>query len=90
MGERVPDYIPRGEWQGKSCSHIFANITINFIDGTYPKFCSMKGKLTDTEMKYHKSAAHMNSSQVVCISYFKKFFEKTEYEKCLQAEKNFI
>lgn len=83
MGERVPDYIPRGSWQGHTYAHIFTDIEINFIDGMCPKFCNIKGELTDTVIKYHKGAAHMNSSQVVCISFFKKFFEKPEYENYL-------
>lgn len=83
MGQRVPEYIPRGKWQGKYYAHILADIKTNFIDGESPKFCSIKGYLTDAEIKYHQGAAHMNSSQVVCISYFKKFFENTEYEKYL-------
>ena len=83
MGERVPDYIPRGRWQGRTYSHIFADKSMNFIDGDYPVLCSMKGNLTDAEIKYHKGAAHMNSSQIVCISFFKKFFERPEYEEYL-------
>ena len=85
MGERIPEYIPRGSWQGHTYAHIFTDVAINFIDGMYPKFCSMKGELTDAEIKYHKGATHMNSSQIVCISYFKKFFEKPEYEDYLLA-----
>lgn len=85
MGERVPEYIPRESWKGHTYAHIFTDLAINFIDGMYPKFCSMKGELTDAEIKYHKGATHMNSSQIVCISYFKKFFEKPEYENYLLA-----
>lgn len=83
MGESIPDDIPRGTYDGRVYSHIFTEITSNFIDGRYPKLCSIKGNLTNTEIKYHVFAKHMNSSQVMCISYFKKFFEKNEYEKCL-------
>lgn len=83
MGQSVPEYIPRGKWQGKSYPHILADIKTNFIDGDSPKFCSVKGNLTEAEIKYHQGATHMNSSQVVCISYFKKFFERAEYEKFL-------
>lgn len=83
MGDRVPDCVPRGSWQGRKYPHIYADLRSNFIDGTYPEFCSIKGIRTVDRIKYHKGAAHMNSSQVVCISYFKKFFERPEYEAYL-------
>lgn len=85
MGKSVPDNVPRGIWQGRSYSHIYTDIVSNFIDGNYPTHCSLKGSLTTAEIKYHNGAAHMNSSQVMCISYFKKFFEQPEYEGYLLA-----
>lgn len=83
MGQSVPAFIPRGKWQGKTYRHILADIKTNFIDGDCPIFCSVKGDLTGAEIKYHQGASHMNSSQVACISYFKKFFENPQYEEFL-------
>lgn len=83
MGNSVPNWIPRGTWQGIPYDHIFIDVRNNFIDGCYPVKCCIKGNTTAEDIKYHQGAAHMNSSQVMCISYFKKFFEKPEYEKLL-------
>lgn len=83
MGQRVPENIPRGKYGDKTYSHIFTDIESNFIDGLKPRNSRVKGKLKNTTISYHPGAAHMNSSQVVCISFFKKFFEKTEYNKYL-------
>jgi hypothetical protein len=85
MGNTVPSWIPRGEWQGKPYNHIFADLRTNFIDGRYPTKCYIKGRTDENnkDIKYHKYASHMNSSQVMCISFFKKFFEKEEYENLL-------
>ena len=83
MGSSATETIPRGEWRGVKYDHIFSDLKSNFIDGMYPKKCSVKGDLSDKDIKYHRGARHMNSSQVMCISFFKKFFEKPEYEKIL-------
>lgn len=80
MGSAVSDQTPRGEWNGVEYKHIYSNLRNNFIDGSYPKESCIKGDLPNTAIKYHRGASHMNSSQVMCISFFKKFFEKPEYE----------
>ena len=59
--------------------HIFKDLKDNFIDKNYPLYKNLKGNLDKSEIKYH-FANHLNSSQTMCISYFKKFFEKDEYE----------
>lgn len=59
--------------------HIFKDLKDNFIDKNYPLNKNLKGNLDKSEIKYH-FANHLNSSQAMCISYFKKFFEKDEYE----------
>lgn len=83
MGSVVSDQIPRGEWNGIKYKHIYLDFRNNFIDGVYQKKCCIKGDLTNSDIKYHRGAGHMNSSQVMCISFFKKFFEKPEYENIL-------
>lgn len=75
MGTSVPKTVDRGEWHGKKYDHIYRDLSLNFIDGKAPLSCSMKGDLTRDVIKYHPGARHMNSSQVMCISFFKKFFE---------------
>lgn len=83
MGNAVSDQIPRGKWNGVEYKHIYLNFKKNFIDGSYQKKCCIKGDLSNLDIKYHRGAGHMNSSQVMCISFFKKFFEKPEYENIL-------
>ena len=63
--------------------HIYENMEDNFIDGCYPKNKNIKGDLSYGEIKFHTGISHMNSSQAMCINYFKKFFEKPEYENYL-------
>lgn len=84
MGERAPKELTGGPWHGRAYSHIYLDKKYNFIDGQYPALCDIKGNLFEGhEIKYHDGAAHLNSSQVVCISFFKKFFEKEEWEQYL-------
>lgn len=83
MGDSLPCWIPRGTWQGKEYKHICHSLEYNFIDGKYPVKCNVKGNLYEKNIKYHQYALHLNSSQVMCISFFKKFFEKSEYENIL-------
>ena len=78
MGSAIPDWIPRGKWRGVSYGHILTDMRNNFIDGCYPVKCCIKGNLSEGEIKYHQGASHLNSSQVMCINFFKKFFEKDE------------
>ena len=83
MGSAVSDQIPRGEWNGVEYKHIYLNCENNFIDGAYQKESCIKGDLPSLDIKYHRGASHMNSSQVMCISFFRMFFEKPEYENIL-------
>ena len=85
MGSAIPDWIPRGKWRSVSYGHILTDMRNNFIDGCYPVKCCIKGNLSEGEIKYHQGASHLNSSQVMCINFFKKFFEKEEYEGYLLA-----
>lgn len=83
MGSAVPDWIPRGKWNNVEYKHIYLNCRNNFIDEEYPRKCCIKGDLSNADIKYHQGKEHMNSSQVMCINFFKKFFEKPEYEYLL-------
>lgn len=90
MGENAPKELTGGTWCGIAYPHIYLDKKYNFIDREYPIHCDIKGNLFEgREIRYHKGAAHLNSSQVVCISFFKKFFEKEEWESVLiKALKN--
>ena len=84
MGSAVPNWIPRGVYDKKVYDHIFLKLSDNFIDEECPEKYDIKGDLMrGAAIKYHSYAKHMNSSQVMCISFFKKFFEKPEYENIL-------
>lgn len=84
MGENAPKELTGGTWHGVEYPHIYVDKKYNFIDGKFPIMCDIKGSLfAGREIKYHDGAAHLNSSQVVCISFFKKFFEKEEWESIL-------
>lgn len=86
MGERTPQELTGGAWQGKgSYPHILKDVDDNFIDKKKLEKCDVKGELfgTDKDIKYHHGAAHLNSSQVMCINFFKKFFEKEQWEDIL-------
>ena len=72
-----------GIWHGRTYDHICLCVEDNFIDGQKPLKCDVKGELTHEEIKYHFGATHLNSSQIVCISFFKKFFERPEWEHFL-------
>lgn len=79
MVKRVSGDLLGGTFRGRTYPHIFKALIDNFIDGSYPTKKCLKGNLTDTKIKYHY-AEHLNSSQTMCIAYFKKFFESREYE----------
>ena len=66
----------------KTYSHIFKDMKHNFIEDTYPVKKCIKGTLTEENIDYN-GARHLNSSQVMCISFFNKFFENETYEKHL-------
>lgn len=78
MRKQIPKELLGGTFRGRSYLHIFKELKNNFIDGTYLTKKCLKGNLTDAEIKYHY-AEHLNSSQAMCIAYFKRFLnqEKT-------------
>ena len=82
MLKKYPEHLMGGTFRDKSYSHIFKELKDNFIDGEYPIEKCIKGNLTEEKIKYHY-AEHLNSSQTMCIAYFKKFFESEEYEYLL-------
>ena len=82
MIKKYPKKLFGGTFRGKPYPHIFVNREDNFIDGKYPITKNIKGSLEEGEIEYN-GEKHINSSQVMCISYFKKFFEKEEYEPLL-------
>lgn len=56
-------------------THICKRHIYNFIDGKTPS--------DDFNFTYHQYAASLNSSQMMCINFFKKFFENNNYKKLL-------
>ena len=82
MQKKFPEELMGGTFRGRSYPHIFKDLKHNFIDGIFPIKKSLKGNLSDAEIKYHY-AEHLNSSQAMCIGYFKKFFETKKYEPLL-------
>lgn len=69
-------------WHGRAYGHICKELRYNFIDGDVPLYCNLKQPI-GSKIHYHQGAAHLNSSQVMCISFFKKFFEAPEREGLL-------
>lgn len=63
--------------------HICLEIRDNFIDQKFPDLCCIKGDLFKEPIGYHIYSHSLNSSQVMCISFFKKFFENDENQKIL-------
>lgn len=82
MAKNTPKDLVGGTFRGRTYLHIFKELKDNFIDGKYPIKKCLKGSLTDKDIKYHY-AEHLNSSQTMCIAFFKKFFETKEYEYLL-------
>jgi len=82
MTKKFPEDLLGGKFKNKQYPHIFKELKYNFIDEQFPVRKCIKGNLTDEEIKYHY-AEHLNSSQTMCIAYFKKFFETREYESLL-------
>lgn len=74
MVKKAPQERLGGLFRGGAYPHIFRQLKDNFIDGSFPAEKCLKGRLTDEKIKYHY-AEHLNSSQTMCIAYFKKFFE---------------
>ena len=85
MGKRALKQLTGGEYNGKTYPHIYIDKKYNFIDKSYPNRCDIKGNYfgKNKRIKYHKGVAHANSSQVLCINFFKKFFEKEQWNGIL-------
>lgn len=82
MQEKFPSELMGGIFRKIAYPHIFKDLKDNFIDRKYPINKCLKGNLTQSQIKYHY-AEHLNSSQTMCISFFKKFFESEQNEKLL-------
>ena len=63
--------------------HICLDLDDNFIDHERQENCNIKGDIFNEKIGYHIYSHSLNSSQVMCISFFKKFFEKNEYQNVL-------
>lgn len=74
-----------GEWylNHETYNHILKKTEDNFIDKEPPKYCDIKGNLTgkNKTIGYHKGASSLNSSQAMCINFFKKFFDEQGHGK---------
>ena len=81
--QRIVQVLPEkdryGLWHGRPCPHICKELRVNFIDG----IGTLKGKLAGKTIKFHEGATHLNSSQVLCINFFNKFFENEQSEELL-------
>ena len=75
----LPEKDRYGLWHGIAYPHICKELRDNFIDGKG----ALKGKLSGKTIKFHKGATHLNSSQVLCINFFNKFFENPQSEALL-------
>ena len=85
MSSRVPSELLGGLWyiNQKPYPHIYLDVNDNFIDGRCPKKCNVKGDLFSEDIEYHKGLTSLNSSQALCLNFFIKFFERSEWEKYL-------
>ena len=68
--QALPEKDRYGLWHGRAYPHICKELRDNFIDGKG----ALKGKLSGKTIKFHAGATHLNSSQVLCINFFNKFF----------------
>lgn len=75
----LPEKDRYGLWHGRPYPHICKELQDNFIDGVG----TLKGKLAGKTIKFHEGAAHLNSSQVLCINFFNRFFENEQSEELL-------
>lgn len=75
-----------GTWRNstKEYPHICKELADNYF-GEKPKFCSIKGNRVTTPIHDHKDSKSLNSSQVMCINFFKRFFENKDYSDLLLA-----
>ena len=75
----LPENDRYGLWHGKPYPHICKELRDNFLDG----MGALEGKLSGKAIKYHEGATHLNSSQVLCINFFNKFFQNVQSEELL-------
>jgi len=75
----LPEKDRYGLWHGRAYPHICKELQDNFIDG----MGTLKGKLVGKTIKFHEGATHLNSSQVLCINFFNRFFEDEQSEELL-------
>lgn len=75
----LPEKDRYGLWHGRPYPHICKELRVNFIDG----IGTLQGKLSGKTIKYHEGATHLNSSQVLCINFFNKFFKNEQSEELL-------
>lgn len=75
----LPEKERYGLWHGRPYPHICKDRRCNFIDKTE----TLNGKLSGKSIKFHEGASHLNSSQVLCINFFNKFFINMQSEALL-------
>ena len=80
----VPESKTGGHWRSgdRGYHHICKNLDDNFLEFK-PEMANLKGTLFNQPIQYHKDACSLNSSQVMCINFFWKFFQREEYENVL-------
>ena len=83
MVNTVPQEHLGGIFNGRKYNHICKEQKYNFIDHCFPTYGNIKGCLNYDKIDYHRGITHLNSSQAMCINYFKKFFETEKYESLL-------
>ncbi len=83
MVKNTDPSLTGGFWRKRPYPHIFKSVESNFIDGVYPLKCDVKGTLSGKDIHLHPDVASMNSSQALCINFFKKFFDGSDKEEYL-------
>lgn len=80
----VPENKVGGHWRtgDRGYPHICKKLEDNFLE-MKPTMANLKGTLFAQPIKYHRDACSLNSSQVMCINFFWKFFQKEGYEEVL-------
>ena len=89
MSARVPSELTGGiyERNQRPYAHIYRAQKDNFIDGQYPEKCDIKGDLFGEDKTIiYNGATSLNSSQALCINFFKEFFKKEEWEMMLLSD----
>lgn len=85
--KRIIKCLPQSKRYGifsgneKTYEHICKDRADNFLDGKLVISSVLKREAD--RIRYDKDASSLNSSQVMCISFFKKFFESTDNEEIL-------